>query len=46
MVTFAIGVGVLFALQALIVEFGYLWAALRQRRGAADRGRRRRRASR
>jgi non-ribosomal peptide synthetase-like protein len=28
MVTFAIGVAVLFALQALIVEFGYLWAAL------------------
>ena len=28
MVTFAIGVGVLFALQALIAEFGYLWAAL------------------
>ncbi len=28
MVTFAIGVGVLFGLQALIVEFGYLWAAL------------------
>ena len=26
--TFAIGVAVLFALQALIVEFGYLWAAL------------------
>ena len=28
MVTFAIGVGVLFALQALVVEFGYLWATL------------------
>ena len=28
MVTFAIGVAVLFALQAWIVEFGYLWAAL------------------
>ena len=27
-VTFAIGVSVLFALQFLIVEFGYLWAAL------------------
>ena len=39
MVTFAIGVAVLFALQALIVEFGYLWAALGSGVVSVDRGR-------